>query len=503
MTESMSRQARQARYDRQPRRSASRRLIAVLGVAVIVVGVAVIDGALTAPAAPTAIGALDGAPIVPAGAYSSSAFCTGGATGGADGLAGTTLYLTNTTSVPVNGVMTSQVAPGTGAGAASKGTPAPPSQRTLVVPARGSAAVNAGAGLPAGSLSTSFAFDGGGVAVNQVVSGPNGWSTAPCASHTSDSWYFAGGSTATGNSLTLDLFNPTASHAVVDVSFLTSSGVVVPSTYQGLDIPPGQVVAENVGDYVQGQGEIATVVSAQSGSVVADQLQQWSAGATGGVSLRLGSPATSSSWQFAQTTDAAQGTVTFHLANPGSAPAVATLAIGTSTLKVSPVQVSVPARSVSTFVASGSKHLPPQTPYAVTVHSTQPIVVGRSVQAPPGSAPPVWGASAGTTTTATHWLVPAPGVPGAPGTVGAGVDSLGVANPGGSPSRVMVTVAGTGAPVATFVVPPGSVTVLGSAAVGGLRSFDVTATAPVVVEEDSGPAGAPGVVSSAGVPFWP
>ncbi|MGO9027512.1 MAG: DUF5719 family protein [Acidimicrobiales bacterium] len=499
MTESMT---SQARHLRRPGGSVPGRLAAVVVVLAAIAGPAVADAVVTAPAAPTAVGPLDGVPIAPTGAYSSSAFCTGGAAG-ADGLAGTTIYLTNTTPAAVDGSMTTWVAPGTAGGSASQGTPGAPSHREIVVPAGGSAAVNPGAGLPAGDLATSFAFDGGGVAVNQVASGANGWSTAPCASQTSGSWYFAGGSTAAGNVLTLDLFNPSATDAVVNLSFVTPGGVVAPSTYQGLEIPAGQVVSENIGDFVQGQGEIGTVLSAQSGSVVADELQQWSSGSTGGVSLRLGSPALSSSWHFAQTTDTTQGTVTFHLANPGASAVTATFDIGLPMARVAPFQVSVPAQSVTTFVASGSGRLPVQTPYSVNVQATGDIVVSRSVQAAPGSATPVWGAEPGTTTTATHWLVPPPGVQNAPGTAGATVDSLGVANPGSTPSRVVVTAAGTGAAVVTLVVPPGSMTVLGPKVVGGLRPFDIDSSRPVVVEEDSGPTGAPGVVSSAGMPFWP
>src|SRR5674476_715809 len=145
-----------------------------------------------------------------------------------------------------------------------------------------SPAVNPGAGLTAGDVATSFVFAGGGVAANQVVTGTGGWSTAPCASQIATSWYFAGGSTTAGNALTLDLFNPTSTDAVINVSFLTNSGIITPSAYQGLVVPAGQIVAENVEDFVQNQPEIATLVSAQSTAIVADEVQQWSTGPTGG-----------------------------------------------------------------------------------------------------------------------------------------------------------------------------------------------------------------------------
>jgi hypothetical protein len=496
MTESMTRHARQ---QRRPLRRAPGRLVVLAVVVLVVIGLAVVDRAVglptVAPAPPTA----DGVPVSPAGSYSSSAFCVGGASG-PDGTAGTTLFLTNTSGVAVHGVMTSQVAPGTGSGATSTGTPAAPTTRDVVVPARGQAAVNPGAGLPAGDLATWFGFDGGGVAVNQVVTGTKGWSTAPCASQSSASWYLAGGKTADGDALTLDLYNPSSTASVVNVTFLTSSGVITPSDYQGLSIPAGQLVSENVGDFVQNQQDIATEVSAQSGQVVAAQLQAWSAG-TSGLGLSLGSPDTSTAWYLPQSTDGA-GSVTFHLANPGTAPTVATLTFGLPMAHVAPVSIALPPQSVTTWSPSSTGHLPRQTAYATTIRATSGIVVSRMVDAGSAAAPATAkGGGPATSTLATHWLVPAPGVPNAPGTPGATVDSLAVADPHTVSTRVVVTEADSGAVVAAFTVAAGSLVVLGPSAVGGLRALDVRSTHPVALEEDAGPSGAPGVVFSTGMSF--
>ncbi len=499
MTESMTRHARQ---QRRPLRSAPGRVVVLAVVAVVVVAVGVVGAVAGTPTAAPAPPTADGVPVSPAGSYSSSAFCAGGASG-PDGTVGTTDFLTNTSAAAVHGVMTSQVAPGTGSGATSTGSPGAPTTRRVVVPAHGQAAVNPGAGLPAGDLATWFGFDGGGVAVNQVVTGTKGWSTAPCASQSSASWYLAGGNTADGDALTLDLFNPTSTASVVDVTFLTPSGVVTPSDYQGLNIPAGQLVAENVGDFVQNQQDIATEVSAQSGQVVASQLQAWSSGSTSGIGLSLGSPTASTDWYLPQTTDG-DGSVTFHLANPDTAPTVATITFGLPMARVSPVAIDLPAQSVVTWSPSSTGHLPKQTAYATTIRAGTGIVVSRTVDAGSGSTTPAsMGGGPATTTLADHWLVPAPGVPNAPGTPGATVDTLAVADPGTAGARVVVTVAGTGASVAAFTVAPGSLVVLGPSLVRGLRTFDVQSSRPVAVEEDAGPSGAPGVVSSTGMSFLP
>jgi hypothetical protein len=484
---------RRARRDRrapvEPVRGRTAAIAAVVATVVVVGSIAAVVGTPTPPPAPSVA---EGVTVSPVGAYSSSAFCAGG-TGTA---ASSTVYLTNSTRSAVAGVMTS-------VGPAATGGAVPTVRRRVRVPARASLAVNPADGLPAGSNAAAFAFSGGGIVATQAASGPNGWSTAPCAARIASEWAFAGGSTTAGNTLTLSLFNPAATEAVVNVSFLTEAGVVTPQQYQGLVVPPGQLVEENVGDYVPNATDIATLVAAQAGGLVSTEFQQVSSGATGGVSLRLGSPQLSTTWRLAQTTVLLHSTVDLTLANPGPAPASVTVVVGLASGSVVPHRVVVPPASVVDFSASATPGLPQQTPYSITLTSSAPIAVGRSVEAPPGSGPPVWGSSSATVTAATDWLVPGPGIPSAPGTPGAIVSSLAVANPGGTPARVVVATLGRSRPVAMFTVAPGAVMVLGAKQVGGLPVLTVSSSQPVDVEEDSAPSGAPGVVSSTGFPLDP
>ncbi len=479
---------------RAPRRPAPgpvrRRWAALVTVVGIVVVVGVVSAAASTPSAPPAPGTADGVRIAPVGAFSSSAFCVDGVGGAAT----TVIYLTNSSPRAVTGTMTST-------GVSTGG--APRVRRTVTVPPLDTVAVNPGTGLPAGSTASSFVFAGGGVVVSQVVSGTAGWSTAPCASEVSPLWAFAGGSTSPGDTLTLDLFNPAATEAAVNISFLTGSGTVVPQPYQGLSIAPGQLVEENVGDYVQNDADIATLVTAESGAPVATELQQWSSASAVGLSLRLGAPALSSTWRFAQSTAAtgtSGSTVSFYLANPNQDPVTATLEVGLSSGTVLPHKVVIAPQSI-VAVTSGTTGLPQGAPFALTITSTAPIVAGRSVQAASGATPPTWGSSSGTATLANRWLVPAPGIPQIPGTSGASIDSVAVANPGRSVARVEITSSGADHPIAVFDVEPGRMTLLGDTRITGLATLLVTSTQPVNVEEDSAPTGAAGVVSSTGFPF--
>ena len=477
-----------ARHEHRAAREPVRKRTSVIVAVIATVGVVgAIAAAAGTPAPAAAPSSADGIAVAPASAYSSSAFCAAG-TGT---VANTTIYLTNSTRSAVSGAMTA-------VGPAGTGGAVPTVRRTVKVPALGTVTVDPATGLPAGSDASTFTFAGGGVVASQIVSGANGWTTAPCASQIASTWAFAGGATTSGNTLTLSLYNPAATEAVVNVSFLTEKGLITPQKYQGLEVPPGQLVEENVGDYVQGASTIATMVEAQAGGLVSSEFQQWSSGPTGGISLRLGSPSLSTTWRLAQTTAVPQSTVNLYLANPGQSPATATITLGLPSGTVVPHQVVVPPASVVAFAASGTPGFPQQTPYAVTVTSTVPIVVGRSVQAPSGSPSPVWGSSSATTVVATHWLVPGPGMPGAPAITDATVSSLAVANSGRGAALVDVARLGANGPMATFTVAPGTVVVLGAKQVGGLAALTVSASQPVSVEEDSEPAGTPGVVSSSG-----
>ena len=467
---------------RRPTRS---RIVVLGGLVAVIAGV----GAASAvwpplPAVPAPVATATEAP--PASAISSSWFCAGGTVGPGSG-ARPVIFLANPTDRAVDGAITTVVAGATSAGA----------RRDLVVPAGGVLAVDPGAGTSgSGTAATTVVLAGGGVVADQVVSGPAGWSMTPCASSTSSTWYLAGGATTGGNDLSLTLFNPTASPAVVGLSFDTPGGLVVPQPYQGIVIPPRALAVEHIGDYVQNQPDITTIVDASSGQVVADALQQRSSAAGTGLSLLLGAPATSTGWSMAATTDVHGGTVAVHVANPGAVPVTATITAGLAEASITPVVVTVPPQSAVVFRPTSTPRFPPATPYSLTVAGSGPLVVTRTVGAPGGA--PAWGDLRATPRAAARWVVPAPGVPGAPVVANAARDELAIADTGTSPATVRVTTM-AGAVVATVHVPAGSLAVLRDRQVTGLSWLVVDADVPVVVSADAVPSGAPGVVATAGI----
>ncbi len=475
---------------RRAQRPVAGRTTAIVAVALVVAAVALVSALTPPPSMPPAPVVGNGVTVSPSDARSSSFFCATGV--GVDAGSGATgvVVLTNTNRAPASGVMSTV---GTSGGE--------PVRRALTVPPLGTTEVTPAAGRPAGATASTFSFLGGGVTGTAIVTGPAGWSTAPCASEVSSQWDFAGGSTSSGL-LDLSLYNPTAAPALVDVTFLTVSGNVLdPQPYQGIDVAPGELTVEGLGAYVQNQPVVATLVQSSSGSLVATELDQMAVSGGTGLALLSGSPAPAPTWRFAQTTAVRGGSVELTLANPGTSPVTAEITVGLPAASVEPHQVSVPGLTVVTFGASSVAGWPLGSPYSLTVAASAPIVVGRTVVGPAGAAAPRGGITMGTSTTATSWLIVGPGVSGSPAVPGAARDSLALANPGSAPLTVTVTPLTGGRPLATVRVPGDGVSVLGAGEVGGLRPLVVTASGPVSVEADSGPSGAPGSVSSAGFPF--
>ncbi len=469
-------------------------MIAVLVAVLVATGVADRLVARTSRHAGAAIGALATLRIAPIVATESSAwYCAGGS--GAQGGAPATIVLTNAGKRPVHGTLTAVSAP-TG----NAPSPAPwAGARTVkvTVPTDGQVAVGADQLGSTSLVAAAVVLDGGGVAVSESVQSPLGWSMAPCSPTTAGNWYFAHGATAQGGGLILSLFNPTATDAVVNMALVSATaGFLAPAAYQGVDVPPGSLVTENIGDHAPDDDAIATEVTTLSGTVVASELESTGKTGNGGLSLSLGSPAPAPQWVFPQSTGLTGATVAFHILNPTDRPAAVSVAVGLSQgAAAEPLTMNVAPQSLSTLVAENETRIPPSGPYALTFTSTGTgIVVSRTVIAPSGSPAPVpeIGDVAGVPGGSRRWLVPAVVPPGSGAWALAAVDL-------GRKAATVRILTSTGGPIpgqAVRHVVPGSPLVIGPnpGPPFGTVPFEVVASQPVAVELDALPVAEPGVV---------
>ncbi len=116
-------------------------------------------------------------------------------------------------------------------------------------------------------------WNGGGISVAQALVGVGTWTTTPCRSTLSDTWFFGDGVTTLHTGTTLVVANPTTSTAVISARFLTPNGPLEPQALQGVVIPALTTVALPLSKSVVHQSLFSTKVTANSGRVVASLVE--------------------------------------------------------------------------------------------------------------------------------------------------------------------------------------------------------------------------------------
>lgn len=473
-------------------------LLVLLVLSLVVAGV--LDGEISSP--PPHAQAMLASAAAPADAQSSSWYCTG-ATGTTGGAADPTLYMVNASGRTVHGTV--HVVSMAGGSAST----------TVAVPADSQVTVRPDALLTGTWLATSVVFDGGGVTVSEAVHGSDGWAESPCTSSTSTDWYFPSGSTANGSLLYAFLFNPTSTLAVADIGFTTPQGTENPPAFQGLVLAPGALVVADVASYVQGQSSVATTVQAESGRLVAAELEEHAVGGVSGLSLQVGAPRPERQWSLPRTVDPTPAcTAEIVIFNPTPVSERVKVAIQLPSGPVAPPEESLASGSVWNLVTSRLTRVPLDTDYAVTVTATggAGVAVDRIMAGPAGSTAPQWGVAgaigrSASDASAHRWVVPSPDAGPTQPLPGASAVSLDLANPGDHPVIVVLrrfapfgTVPLTDVP--EIRIPPAMFTVVNLAAVPGLGAEPILlrSNGPLVAAEEAGPSSIPGIVTMPAVP---
>jgi hypothetical protein len=218
---------------------------------------------------------------------------------------------------------------------------------------------------------------GGRAVVEHSITRDDDLAVGPCARQPSREWFFGGGTTVRGAEQVLALFNPFATDAIVDVTFLTEAGVQSPEGVQALVVPQRSRVAVLVHDQVRRQEQVATAVRARTGRVVAEQSLAFDGSeGTRGLALLLGTTAPSRAWSlpFGSVVEGRTHTATVANFDERSTEVeVGTLLDGNDTL--TPETVPVPGRSVVTVDVGAL--VPNDTEFAVEVRAigAEPVVV--------------------------------------------------------------------------------------------------------------------------------
>ncbi|HVB06875.1 MAG TPA: DUF5719 family protein [Acidimicrobiales bacterium] len=119
----------------------------------------------------------------------------------------------------------------------------------------------------------SVLLDSRGVGVTEIEHGSAGPVATACTTSVGTNATVAGGATTKAANIALALYDPGATPAVANVSFTTSSGSnVAPPAFQGLAIGAGQLIVENVGEYLPEQQAVTSFVASSGGRIVVGEM---------------------------------------------------------------------------------------------------------------------------------------------------------------------------------------------------------------------------------------
>ena len=261
---------------------------------------------------------------------------------------------------------------------------------------------------------------GGAAAVSHVLQHGSDIAVESCTRTAAADWYFAAGTTVEGSAQDLLLFNPFGDDAIVDISFVTDTGVQEPAALQALVVPRRSRVTIPVQDSVLRQARVAAHVHARTGRIVAEQTQSFDnvvvEGVTrNGIALSAGATAPAAVWRVAAGSTSVGGRAQLALSNfsPSDATVeVRTIPVGGKALPAQTVRVS----SHGVVNVDVTQRVPLDTDFAVTATARAvdghrvPVVAELVATWPPASSSPGLGSTIGSTITATRWVVPEPDV---------------------------------------------------------------------------------------------
>ena len=363
---------------------------------------------------------------------------------------------------------------------------------------------------PAGFAAVSVETDSGGIGVAESIRGASTLAgpvllSSPCAVGAAAQGYLATGSTYLRSNVTLALYNPDATPAVVNVSVSTGSALTYPSAFQGLVVPASGLAVLDLPRWVPQQKTVAVTATAVSGVVVVGALETNSASVAvasivkgkrritnlpvTGTSLLVGPEDAFGSWQFpAEFTNRGpaekQVSSTFSVYDPGTRSTLVTVAPPGRSGVSAALSAVVPAGGVVDFATPvGARGFAPGA-VSVSAGGGVPIVVVRVSTRTGDPAVVELSATSGTSGPREEWLIS-----GAVQTSKVS-DTLMFANPGSERSTVTLLGLRRGA---STVVHLGSVTVrAGSAVTFELASVlahaprlavQVSATGPILAEQ--------------------
>jgi hypothetical protein len=431
-------------------------------------------------------------PIAPTGdALTTSWFCPGVPAAADKSTGDGSITVLNPTATPMTGTIT--YFPGAGPSITGALTVAPNNQ-AVVVP-RDSA--------PAPFTGVLIEVYGTNAVVAETASTSLGWSSTPCSTTASSSWYLAEGTTTIDTKYQLLVMNPFPDDAIVDFSFVGDDGGHAPGALQGFVVKARSLRVVDVDKAMQRDELVSTTVQARNGRVVVGRFQSLPGPSRKGLVMTLGAPSAGAQWWFAdgQKGDGVKERVVLY--NPRddeSSVDVTVFPADPSSGSPVPLKYTVPGHQRVEVDIAASEDVPAGThSIVVGTDPDQPIVAERVLDLT-GRSRTASTVQLGGRTAADRWFVPV----AAPANAS---NVLTVVNVTGVDANLSVSSLGTAGetPVADLqdvLLPAGAATQVPLQDHGvGNQPVVVTANGQVVVEQFVTPAAnSPGAASVLGVP---
>ena len=222
--------------------------------------------------------------------------------------------------------------------------------------------------LKGSSYAVAVVVDGGGVVAEEITQNATG--EVPCSTSGVTQWYGSGFDTLVGSRAALSLYNPTATPAVLNATFYTSSGIAAPASFQGFSVAAHSQAELNLGSQIVNASNVGVAISVVRGSLDVVGVQK----SGDVVSLDPGSTVAAGESWFPRVTTVGHSVVQLRIANPNSQPATVTLTIDLSPFRVAPQTVTVPAYSSSDVAITPNSAIPEAGYASVHVNSSAPVI---------------------------------------------------------------------------------------------------------------------------------
>lgn len=344
-----------------------------------------------------------------------------------------------------------------------------PAVKDVPLPARARAEIRLGDVQASPYAAALVEVSGGGVTVDQRLSGPSGVSMSPCASAASDTWFVPTGTTTKDARELLALFNPFPDPAIVDVSFVTSDGFRAPPAVQGYVVPGHHLSVVDLEPAIGRHEQVSTQVRTRSGRLTVGRLQAFDGtdpARPKAVAASLGAPAPAMAWSFADGLVSDTVKETYTVFNPSNETANVQLEITldkpTTNGVVDPIQLTVPRQTYAQVAMNGQTRVPAGIGHSVVVRAMNgvPIVPERVVTASAPGPRNGYTPALGAPVVARTWVF-------SEGRADASfAEFLAILNPSSQPARLKVTALAQGQLLA----------------IDGLQSLEIAAGERLVVD---------------------